>query len=157
MILTLPLTNMLIFILPFWLRQCAGSLDGYWIIHTCLPPNSIFILAHLCSFFGVNIYVLFGTQQNKKNKKNKIQQNNNKKKSQRLNRLASKINDKMGAQALFSRSHLNISFRDIDLFCVTYPSSFFVIKRMSERESGTVVWGLSQLCGYPSWCLSLCV
>lgn len=35
----------------------------------------------------------------------------------------------MGAQALFSRSHLNISFRDIDLFCVTYPGPFFVIKR----------------------------
>lgn len=52
-----------------------------------------------------------------------------KKISQRLNRLASKINDKMGAQALFSRSHLNISFRGIDLFCVTYPSPFFVIKR----------------------------
>ena len=35
----------------------------------------------------------------------------------------------MGAQALFSRSHLNISFRAIDLFCVTYPGPFFVIKR----------------------------
>lgn len=34
------------------------SLDGYWIIHTCLPPNSIFILPHLCFIFGVNIYVL---------------------------------------------------------------------------------------------------
>lgn len=51
-----------------------------------------------------------------------------KKKSQRLNCLVSKINDKKGAQALLSRSHLNISFRDIDLFCVTYPGPFFVIK-----------------------------
>lgn len=60
-------------------------------------------------------------------KKTKTKQN--KKISQRLNRLVSKINDKMGAQALFSRSHLNISFRGIDLFCVTYPDPFFVIKR----------------------------
>lgn len=35
----------------------------------------------------------------------------------------------MGAKALFSRSHLNISFRSIDLFCVTYPGPFFVIKK----------------------------
>lgn len=53
---------------------------------------------------------------------------NKKKKSRRLNCLASKINDKKGARALLSRSHLNISFRDIDLFCVTYPGPFFVIK-----------------------------
>lgn len=64
--------------------------------------------------------------------------NKTKKISQRLNRLASKINDKMGAQALFSRSHLNISFRGIDLFCVTYQGPFFVIKR--ERV-GPRRWG----------------
>lgn len=122
------------------------SLDGYWIMHTCLPPNSIFILSHLCFIFGVNIYVLFGGKQKKKARK--------KKNLSKLNRLASKINDKMGAQALFSRSHLNISFRDIDLFCVTYPGPFFVIKR--ERV-GNVEWGLSQSCGKPSCCVRVCV
>lgn len=44
----------------------------------------------------------------------------------------------MASQALFSRSHLNISFRSIDLFSVTCLGSFFVIK----REIGTRVQGL---------------
>jgi len=103
------------------------TLDGYWIIHTCLPPNSIFILLHLRFIFGANIYVVFGTKKEKNLSK--------------LNRLASKINNKMGAQALFSRSHLNISFRGIDLFCVTYPGPFFVIKR--ERVG---LWRRGYLC-----------
>lgn len=76
--------------------------------------------------------------------KKQKQQNSRKKISKRLNRLASKINDKMGAHALFSRSHLNISFRDIDLFCVTYPGPFFVINRERVCDCGvgaiSVVW-----------------
>lgn len=104
-------------------------MDGYWIIHTCF--HSIFI---------TNSLVLYHWCKKKRKIKTKII-------SQRLNRLVSKINEKMGAQALLSRSHLNISFRNIDLFCVTYPGPFFVIK----REGGTVAWGPSQSHGYPSW------
>lgn len=72
-----------------------------------------------------------------------------KKNLSKLNHLASKIDDKMGARAPFSRSHLNISFRIIDLFCVTYPDPFFVIKR--ERVQP---WcgGLSVRSGDSSWC-----
>lgn len=59
----------------------------------------------------------------------------------------------MGAKALFSRSHLNISFRSIDLFCVTYPGPFFVIKKRGELWQGDI----SQSGGYPSvcWCVSV--
>ena len=41
----------------------------------------------------------------------------------------------------FSRSHFYISFRDIDLFCVTYPGPFFVIKRERVR-----LWHGGYLC-----------
>lgn len=44
----------------------------------------------------------------------------------------------MASQALFSRSHLNISFRSIDLFFVTCLGPFFVIK----SEIGTCEQGL---------------
>lgn len=110
--------------------ECAASLDGYWIIHTCLPPYSILILLHLCFIFEVNIYAM--TIRKKKK-----------------NHLVLKINEKMRAQVVFTRSRLNISFRSIDLFCVTYLGPFFVIK----RENGTVSWRPSPSCGYPSPCM----
>lgn len=56
-------------------------------------------------------------------------------------RLSWKIDDKKGAKALFSRSHLNI--RSIDLFCVTYPDPFFVIKE--EENCGEGI-NLSPVC-----------
>lgn len=121
--------------------ECAASLDGYWIIHTCLPPYSILILWHLCFIFEVNIYVMAISPKKKREK----------------NHLVLKINEKMRAQVVFTRSRLNISFRSIDLFCVTYLGPFFVIK----RENATVSWRPS-----PSWvsqsvyvwgCFCLCV
>ena len=59
----------------------------------------------------------------------------------------------MASQALFSRSHLNISFRSIDLFSVTCPGPFFVIK----REIGTRVQGLYLSRVPVSGCVFVCV
>lgn len=66
-----------------------------------------------------------------------------------------KINAKMASQALFSRSHLNISFRSIDLFSVSCPGPFFVIK----REIGTRVQRLylSRVSAPVSLCMRVCV
>lgn len=56
----------------------------------------------------------------------------------------------MGARALFSRSHLNISFRAIDLFCVTYQGPFFAIKKERGCDCGvealSVVWQSRLVC-----------
>lgn len=99
-----------------------------WILdhtHMLTSKFNIHSLSHLCFIFGANIYVMFGTLQRKKQKT--------------LNRPVSKINDKMRAHALFSRSHLNISFRGIDLFSVTYPGPFFVIKRERNSDVGAIL------------------
>lgn len=53
-----------------------------------------------------------------------------------------------GGHILFSRSHLNISFKNIDLFCVTYTGPFFVIK----RENGAAARGPSSLLSLPRSC-----
>ena len=121
-----------------------------WILdhtHMLTSKFNIHSLALVLYLWSKYLCAVWHAAKTKKKAKKKI--------SQRLNRLASKINDKMGARALFSRSHLNISFRAIDLFCVTYPGPFFVIKR--ERVGLWCGGYLSRVAGQVCVCVCVCV
>lgn len=124
-------------------------LSGWILDHTHMLTSKLNIHSlATCVIFGVNIYVLlFG--RNKYINNTRTHTHTHKTQiSLGLNCLVLKINDKMSAQAMFSRSHLNIYFRDIDLFCVTYPGPFFVIKR-EQRETVevlSVLWQSQCMC-----------